>query len=375
MAEYSRRAQGVLKVGSNNKLFVSLPFIPDFIQVYDISRWANPVNSNNPYLMWNRFMQPGDGLALIYNQSAVPNVSMNYMSAYPDGITPVINGEPLTYGPPLQIQAISEANPAQVTCAAPHNLNTGDVVILEGLYQSATTGMQQIAGIPFAITRVGSSIFSINWNTNQSNYTAISGSPSGCVYRVVKNPYLFSSGTNFISNITNGPSTTISTTTLHNMFVGQEIAIKVPFAWNAVQFNSNRSSGIPGSPRYAVVSSVVDSQNVVVNIDSTSFNTFNSNIPFANYSGLSYSQLITVGDYNMGGSPLSTTSNQLYPSPFVNSISSVQSPNGPGIQGSFENYSRYGFLIGDILTPSIGQFLYWEAALHDVSMGVQLPQL
>jgi len=246
MAEYSRRAHDTLKV-SSNLFFVSLPFIPDFIQVWDLSRWAFAVNQNTPYMMWNKFMLPGDGLNLIYNQSLAPNISMNYQDSYPNGITPLINNGSVEYGPPLQIASISKANPAQVTCLNPHNLNTGDIVILEGLYASGstTTGMQQIAGIPFAITRAGSSIFSIDWDTNQPNYAQITGSPAGCNYRVMVHPYSWSVGNNIISNIVNGTSTTITTTSFHNMFVGQEVAIRVPYIcyskWNTskLQLSSN----------------------------------------------------------------------------------------------------------------------------------------
>jgi len=372
MAEYSRKAHGTILVTSNGKLFVPTPFIPDFIQVWDISRWGAPVTQNNPYIMWNKFMVPGDGLSIIYNLSLVPSLSMNYASAYPNGITPVIEGKELEYGPAMQITGITKANPAVVSTTVPHNLYTGDVVILEGLNQSASTGMQQIAGIPFAITRTGSSAFSINWNTNQSNYTALSGSPSGCVYRAVKNPYIYSPGNNFISAITTGATTTIQTTGFHNLYVGQEISFRIPAPWGTVQLNSSRSRGIPGNPLYGVVTSVNNNQSVTVNIDSSTYAPFNSNIAFAKYSGLSYAQMVTVGDYNMGGAPLSTNNGQLYPSSFVNPASVVVSPNGPGILGAFSNYSRFGFTIGTAFAPAQGTYIYWEASLHDISTGVQL---
>lgn len=375
MAEYSRRAHGTKQINSD-PIYISLPFLPDFIQVWDLSRWAHPLQVNVPYIMWNKFMTPGDGLQIIDIQTLIPSSTFQFIGASAfGGITPVINGQALSYGPPVSIQAISKASQPVVTCVNPHGLETGDVVVLNGLIQSAGQGMQQIAGIPFTITYQGTHLFSINWNTNQSNYTALSGSPSGAYFRKVLNPYLYSPGDLFISNITLGSSTTISTTTYHKMYVGQEVAFRVPARWGTYQLNSSARKGIPGSPLYAVVTSITDTQNVVVNIDSSQFNAFNSNQPFASYSGQSFAQMVAVGDTNMGGDPLNTYSTNLYPSPPTGLPLDTSSVNGPAIEGSFVNFSKYGFLLGDAFAVSPGDYIYWEATQHDISMGVPLPVL
>jgi len=60
----------------------------------------------------------------------------------------------LQYGARKQIIGITAANPAVVNVTA-HGYVVGDTVVLQGLAQSSTTGMQQIAGIPFTISAVG----------------------------------------------------------------------------------------------------------------------------------------------------------------------------------------------------------------------------
>src|ERR1044072_6594879 len=107
--------------------------------------------------------------------------------------------------------------------------------------------------MPFTVTVTGATTFTTAWNTNQSKYTALSGSPSGPYVKKVLYPYLYFPGSTVISAITTGATTTIDTTSAHNFVVGQEVAFRIPTAWGTTQLNSLPNTTTPGSPIYAYV--------------------------------------------------------------------------------------------------------------------------
>lgn len=372
MAEYSRLAKGRF-VSTGQAQIINLPFQPDFVQFWNYT--ATAASQNVVSAMWDS--QMGQGFALQMGYNATPALIQDRVVA--NGISTFSAGQLLQFGPTLQISGITKANPAVVTTASNHNLASGDVVMFQGLYQSSTTGMPQIAMIPFTVTVTGATTFTIPWNTNQSGYTALSGSPSGATVKKVLYPYLYFPGTSVISAITLGTTTTIDTTSAHNFVVGQEVAFRIPSSnahnWGTTQLNSLPNTLVPGSPVYGYVIAVTDYNTVVVNIDSSAYTAFNSNPDVADVPGLSYPQIVAVGDVNTGGVQISSGS-PLYPSPYHVSIGTtrVSTINGPAIQGAFVNNTSQGFVIGigagDVLTTSVlvgdaEDVIYWRALLHD----------
>lgn len=368
MAEYSKMAHGSFISPGSGAYAIPLPFDPDFVQVWNLSAAANP-GSARVWLMWNKFMLQSDGIDEYFNGGTPNAITME--DAYPNGITSFSAAIALQYQDPIQISGITKASSAVVTTASNHGYSNGDIVIFEGLYQSASTGMPQICGMSFEVTVTGSTTFTIPWNTNQSNYTALSGSPSGAFVRRLTYPFLYSPGVSFISSLTLGTSTTINTTVPHNFVVGQEVAFRVPSQWGTIQLNSQNNSRIPSSPVYGFVTSVPTTTSFVVTIDSSFFTPFNSNVTVSQVPGLSFPQVLAVGDVNTGG--LSYSGAALYPSPVVNGFSTI---NGPAISGSFVNNTRNGFIIGtQIMNGSSGNSFYWQAYYHDYSNGVNLGAL
>jgi hypothetical protein len=316
----------------------------------------------------------GQGVAAIeYIESASADwiLAADYVAA--SGITTFDAGKLLQYGPTLSISGITKASPAVVTTTANHNLSTGQVVVFQGLVQSSTTGMQQIAGMPFVITRTGATTFSIPWNTNQSNYTALSASPTGAYVKQVLYPFLYEPGTAFISAITTGTTTTVTCTSPHNFVAGQEIAFRIPPAYGIIQLNSLPNSTIPGSPIYGNVTSVTSNTVFVCNINSTGYTAFNSNQPFASYPGLQFPQVVAVGDINSGG--IQYSGGALYPSPVIPTYSGSSTINGPAIQGAYVNNTSSGFTIGNgagsaqasALLLGDSNVIVWTATYYDYS--------
>lgn len=377
MAEYSRLARGYFTSTGAAKI-INLPFQPDTVKVWNYSSYATPANNGVPRGYWDVGMGQGFAVIDVFATDAdVTPVIMTGDVITSNGISTFSAGQMLQYGAQMQISGITKANPAVVTTASAHGLSSGDVVIMTGLYQSATTGMPQIAGIPFTVTVTGATTFTIPWNTNQSNYTALSGSPSGAYVKKVLYPYLYAPGVNIISGITTGTTTTIDTTSAHNFVVGQEVAFHIPSSWGTTQLNSLPNTTIPGSPIYGYVVSVTDYNTVVVNINSTGYTAFDSNQAFS-VAGLDYAQIVAVGDVNTGGVAISSGS-VLYPPPFIRPISTttVNTINGPAVQGAYFNNTSQGFVIGAglgatytsaALIGANGNVLYWEASLHDMSV-------
>ncbi len=392
MAEYSRLAQGQV-VSTGGATAVILPFIPNYIEIFNKTRAKaqNGNTTNTPCITqawWETDMGQG---AAAYVQTTTTADFTGYIgtsgssdsSSIPTvvagtGFTTVQAGLALQYGPTVLLGGsggITKASGPTVTTTAAHGLVVGDVVVFSNLYQTSTTGMQQIAGIPFQVVTVPTTTtFTINWNTNQSNYTAISagGLNTLASFKQVLYPALYAPGVAVISAITLGTTTTIQTTMPTNVVVGQEIGFRIPSAWGTIQLNELPNVLIPGSPIYGYVVSVTDSTNFVVNINSSAYTAYTSNIPFLSFVGLKFPQVVPVGDVNTGGLQISAGS-QLYPSPQVyngyqGSVTvPVNTINGPAILGAYINATFQGFIIGSGISGTAADVIYWRAQLVDVN--------
>lgn len=373
MTEYSRLAKGTF-TSTGAAQVINLPFQPDSIEMWNYSSYGTPANHGVPYAYWDVNMGQGFAVEQVFN--ATPVLTTDIVVA--NGFSTFSAGLALQYGAAVGISGITKANPAVVTTTAAHGYKSGDVVIFYGLIQSAGTGMQQIAGIPFTVTVTGSTTFTIPWNTNQSNFTALSGSPSGAFVKKVLYPYLYAPGVSIITGITTGTTTTIDTADAHNFVVGQEVALRIPNVYGTIQLNSLPNVAIPGSPIYGYVISVTDYNTVVLNINSTGYTAFNTNQPFASYPGQQFAQIVAVGDVNTGGVQISAGS-ALYPPPFTRPIGTtiVNTINGPAIQGAYFNNTSQGFIIGagvgsndasSVLVGANGNVIFWKAWLCDLSV-------
>ena len=362
MAEYSRIAKGHLTATSGVAQFVNLPFAPDAVEIFNYTAAATPAQYGIPYAYWDVSMGQGYAMYDVFN--ATPVLTTGAFTS--NGISTYQAGLMLQYGAQIGIASITKASAGVVTTVANHNYSTGQVVIFQGLYQSATTGMPQICDIPMQITVTGATTFTIPWNTNQTTYTALSGSPTGAYVKQVLYPWVYSPNEVVISAISTGTTTTISTASPSNVVVGQEVAFRIPAAYGTTQLNSLPNNLIPGSPLYGYVVSVTNALTFVVNINSTGYTAFNLAQSVASVPGLQLPQVVSVGDVNTGGNIISAGS-ALYPSPQVNGVNTI---NGPAIRGSFVNNSSAGFIIGAnasgaSLSGTTSDVIYWRAYLSD----------
>lgn len=373
MAEYSRMARGNFTAAGTSAV-INLPFQPDFVEIWNYTNIKTAGTHAVTRAWWDASLLDGSNNPTMLELYAGSSSSVVFDTIQTNGISTFSAGQLLQFGAAIGISGITKANPAVVTTTSAHGYNSGDVVVFQGLFQSATTGMPQINGVPFTVTVTGSTTFTIPWNTNQTNYTALSGSPATATVTKVLYPYLYFPGTSVISAITTGSTTTIDTTSAHNFRVGQEVAFRIPASWGTTQLNSLPNNQSPGSPVYGYVTAVTDYNTVVVNINSSSYTAFNSNPTVASVPGLSFAQIVAVGDVNTGGELISAGS-VLYPPPVFEPIGTTQfnTINGPAIKGAFVNNTSQGFVIGsgtaNVDTSSTimaaTNVIYWHAYLHD----------
>ena len=384
MAEYSKIAKGHF-TSTGFAQMVNLPFQPDYVEFINFTAANTAATSQNIVRgFWDISMGQGFGVVEGYNATPAlifDTVTTNGFSTF-DASTALRYGAVVQHGAtPVSDFSISKANPAVVTTVGNHGLQTGDVIVFQNLAQTATTGMNQIAGIPFMITRTGATTFTINWDTSGSNYTAFNTATStGNVgsYKRVLYPAIYFPGDIVVSGVTTGTTTTISTASQHNYVVGQEVGFRIPTVWGPYQLNELPNVRVPGSPIYGYVVSVTDSQHFVVNINSTGFTAFNPNQTFASAVGLTFPQVVAAGDVNTGGVQISAGS-PLYPSPQYSyaALNDSSTINGPAIQGAFVNNTRQGFIIGagsgTVLTTAslvgaAGNVIYWRAFYSDIAV-------
>lgn len=356
MGEYSRSARGPL-TSTGGIMAVNLPFEPQVVELINFTAATTPATAGVPFATWDFDMGQGAAVTQVFNATPV----LTTAALLSGGVSTFSAGISLQFGAPVQVVSISKASPA-VVVATGHGLSSGEVVIFEGLFQSPTTGMPQICGMPFVVTVSDANTFTIPWNTNQSNYTALSGSPSGATVKQVLFPFLYAPGDAFITSLSLGTTTTVTTTAPHNLSLGSEVAFRIPKQWGTVQLNSLNDPRRPGSPMYGFVMSVPTPTSVVVKLNSSNFTPFNTNVAITSLPGLSFPQMVVVGDINSGGNQY--VGGNLYPSPVVNGVSTI---NGPAVLGAYVNNTRSGFVLGKSIVGALNDQLYWRAYLYDYS--------
>ena len=376
MAEYSRLAKGhVTTVTGGGTPVINLPFQPTSVKWWDLTAYASPTSTWVANGYWDVSMGLTTGLVEKFNSTPV----LTTASLASGGVSTFAAGQLLQYGPSVLLGAsggiaLTSSTQLTVTTTAAHGLVAGNWITFQNLYETSTTGMQQIAGIPFQVISVTSStVFVISWNGTNTNsyYTAIDGSATGAAaFKQILYPHLYEPGVSFIWGIsTTTGVTTVNTTAPHNYQVGQEIAFHIPPVYGSVELNEGNTVLIPGSSAYYYVASV-PSSNSFTFLGAPAYTAFTvQNVTFASFPGLQFPKVVAVGDVNTGGTPYSGGS--LYPSPQLYngfSLSSAPSINGPAILGAFVNNTSQGFFIGTGGAPIAAHTIYWEAMLHDLSI-------
>jgi hypothetical protein len=394
MTEYSRIAKGNF-ISTGTAQVINLPFQPDYVEMinYTNSGGLAATSQNIVRAYWDATVSLTVS-AVNYNPTIIEGYNTTpaliYDAVLTNGISTFSAGQLLQYGPLYAHNsvasadfAITAASPAVVTTQTAHGLATGNVIIFENLYQTSTTGMIQMAGVPLTVTVTDSTHFSVNWNASGSTYAAFNTSTSTNnvgSFKQVLYPYLYAPEQAIITAI-NTSTSTVTTAAAHNYKVGQIIAFRIPPIWGSTQLNSLPNVQIPGQPLYYYV--IAETQNTfTVSASMSGVTAFNANFNGGTVlpvGAFTFPQVVAIGDVNTGAQQISAGSS-LYPAPILyngSGTAKVSTINGPAIVGSFVNNTSQGFIIGAgagrVLTTgnlvgASGNVIYWRAYLSDLAV-------
>lgn len=374
MTEYSRMAKGNF-VAAASTAIINLPFRPDYVELFNYTNIAAAAAASKTLrAFWDAsLIVSGNNPTMVEGYSSGSVMVGDVIAT--GGISTFYAGLSQQFGAAQQVVASTKGTTTSFQVTG-HGYSVGDTVIFRGLFQSSTTGMPQMNGIPFTIVTItDANNFIVNYNSNNAAYTNLSASPASAFVEKVLYPFLYVPEDNVVTAITTGATTTIATAMYHNFEVGQEVAFRIPPQWGTTQLNSLPNLVIPGSPIYGYVVSVTDNWTFVVNINSSAYTAFTTNIAVASVPGLTFPQVLSVGDVNTGGNIITSTS-PLYPPPqFPTSTNRVATINGPAIRGAFVNNTSMGFVIGagtatnntSIKIMAANDVIEWRAFYHDFS--------
>lgn len=254
MAILSQIAAGSF-VADGSPLVLPFAGTPDIVRLYYQGSAAGDVWESvaNPGVVkecyWNRNMADASALTTKNTDGAATDTK-DFLAV---GGVEYYNPQFGQLGPAIVGTAISQANPASVT-AAGHGLQTGDIVLITG-----STGMLQIAGMYFQITRTGVNTFTLD-GLDSSGFAAPA---TAAVIRKVLYPGIWQPQSCLITKITQAADAVITTSVDHGYVADQLIYLSV-----APQFGMSEAAG-----KITKIKSVT-ANTMTVELDTTGYTAF-----------------------------------------------------------------------------------------------------
>lgn len=344
MTQYNKIAEGYFTSTGAAK-FINLPFIPDQFEIWNKTKWATATANLVRYGTSFAEDTAGTMYTLTANGASASDANVTITS----GGLSFITASTYQYGPTFTISGIVAAT-GIVTTTAPHGYAVGDTVFLYG-----TTGMLQIAGTATTITAVGTTTTFTLGNIPTSGFAA--NATAGFCKKILY-PDLYIPFGVPISGITTGTTTVITTAINHSFVVGQEVFFVIPTTtftnttpvWGTTQLDSAAVLAATGIPQQAYVTAVT-ATTITVNVNSTGFGAFTYPTSAQAALGVTYPQVLAVGDQNSGTSQVP---------PVTPPIT---------IPGAFYANTRKGVLIGTgdgtTIVHATSDVIRWRAIFPD----------
>lgn len=175
---------------------------------------------------------------------------------------------------------INRANPAVADTGDTSNLVAGSSVVR--LY--STTGMLQVAGMDFT---VGTIVTNTSFQLKYLNNTGFAADATSGSYRIINATDRFYPKSRYITAITKASSAVITLSVTHGFTAGQAVRIVVPAAFGMTEID-----GLLGN-----ITAVSTANNTItVDIDSTSFSTFAFPTSATAATGVTFAQVVPVGE-------------------------------------------------------------------------------
>ncbi len=316
MTQYNKICEGYFTSTGVAK-FLSLPMIPDQIEIWNKTKWATATSNLVRYATGFSEDPAGTAYAICADGAAATDKNVTLSSG---GFT-FVSASSYSYGPTLTISSITQAGSAVVTTGT-HNLATGDQVLIYG-----TTGMLQVSGVVYTVTVLSPTTFSIPVNSSGFAAAATAGFAKKLSYADLYTPE-----GSAITAVSTGTTTTITTALNHSFVVGQEVFFSISPSWGMVQLDSQTALlANNGIPQQAYVTSVPALNQIVVNVNSTGFTAFAYPTSAAYALGVTPAQVFAIGDQNSGQ---------------INALPLAPVPPAITIPGAFSANTKQGVIIG-----------------------------
>lgn len=182
-----------------------------------------------------------------------------------------------TPGAASAITAITAASPAVVSSAS--GAVVGDIVRIYN-----TTGMLQVASLDFTVTAVNPGVTQTLGYLDASGFAAAA---TGGSIRVIPFDARFYPRSRYITKITKATSAVITLSVTHGYTVGQKVRVNVP-----TDFGMTEIDGQLGT----ITAISTTNNTITVDIDSTAFTTFAYPTSATAAAGVSFPQVIPVGE-------------------------------------------------------------------------------
>ncbi len=358
MTEYSKILRGTFTSNGNAK-FLSLPMVPDTIEIWNKTEWNSAVDDT--VFQAIGFAEDAAGTADCLIKTAAEAVGAIQITS---GGFSFISAGTYQYGPTFTISGIVAAT-GIATTTAPHGFAVGDAVLLYG-----TLGMLQIAGTMTTVTAVTSPTTFTIGNIPTAGFAA--AATAGFVKKVLYPDLYVPFGTN-ITAVSTGATTTITTSVNHSFVIGQEVFFVIPSTsfvnttpvWGTTQLDSQFVVQSTGIPQQAYVTAIPAANQITVNVNSTGFGTFTYPTSAQAALGITFPQVLAIGDQNSGG----TLVPPLPPQPSGTPIAGTLYPNAITIPGAYLPNTRQGVIVGlgtvDAVMHTTSDVIAWRAIFPD----------
>lgn len=178
-----------------------------------------------------------------------------------------------------------------------HGFLTGDVVWLTG-----TTGILQIAGLPYTITRVDANSFTIPIDTSAYTFAADGTAVTAkqLLYPDLYIPFLVSP-----TGITQADPAVVTTNVDHRFVKGQRVKFRIPDEWGMVELDDLEGDvlsigTIDNAQAYTEVTDGSPVNAFEVDIDTSGFTAFDYPTSAIAAAGIDFPQVYSIGDKNFG---------------------------------------------------------------------------
>jgi hypothetical protein len=261
---------------------IAIPSGVDWMNVYNYTQYGaigTPTANTGLKYYWQRGMAPGTGI-VEYGASTVQTLSADTLASGgftlydPSGQT---SGALPFLSAPEATSAITNVTRPVVSTASTAGVSVGSIVrIWSPVVASGGEVIGCLGGVDFSVGAVSAgSSFTLTGNAGAALANAIGSTTGTGLYAIVNYSPLFYPRNRVITNISKSTST-ISTSVPHGMTAGQEIRFNIPATSGMVQLNPQQNNnGFPqGASGNAIVISVTDDWNFVINLNLSTYTTF-----------------------------------------------------------------------------------------------------